>query len=105
MYFYFEPTNSNAMQFQVECALLMHSTRYLIDDKWPFSDKSWGHRTAIYIKLVTELSTSQWIGFYRSLEHTENVDEKMREFSKPVENWSSDPNSYHMVASDPPDEK
>ena len=83
----------------------MHSTGYFIEDKHPFSEKKWGHRTAIYVKLATELSISQWTSIYGSLEHTEDVDKKMREFSKPVVNWSSDPNNYSLVASDPPDEE
>ena len=83
----------------------MHSTGYFIEDKHAFSKKNWGNRTAIYVKLATKLSTSQWTGFYGSLEHTEDVDEKMREFSKPVVNWSGDPDNYRLISSDSSDEE
>lgn len=79
----------------------MHSTGYFVEDKRPFSDKLWGHRSAIYVKLAGELTDSQWTGFYGGLEFTDGINEKMREFRKPVEEWTNDPDAYQMVASDP----
>ena len=91
------------MLAQVERALLMHSTGYLIEDNHPFSEKYWGHWTTIYIKLARELSDSQWNSLYESLEITEGINKKMSEFSKPVECWTDNPDDYHIVASDPPE--
>jgi len=79
----------------------MHSTGYYIKDDCPFSEKFWGHRTTIYIKLAKELSDSRWDGIYVGLAHTEDVHEKLREFSKPVEQWTDNPNEYFIVGSDP----
>ena len=70
---------------QVECTLLMHSTSYYIKDERPFSEKFWGHRTMIYIKLVKELPDLQWDGLYSALAYTEGVHKKMSKFSKLVE--------------------
>ena len=79
----------------------MHSTGYFIEDKQPFSEKFWGHRTAIYIKLAKELTASQWNSFYAGLEYSGNIHEKMDEFSKPVEHWTDNPDEYFLVESDP----
>ena len=83
----------------------MHSTSYYIKDERPFSEKFWGHRTMIYIKLAKELSDSRWDGFYSALAYTEGVHEKMSEFSKPVEHWTNDPDEYFIVGSDPVSEE
>ena len=88
---------------QVERSLLMHSTGYYIKDERPFSEKFWGHRTAIYVKLAKELSDSRWDGIYAALAHTEDVHEKLKEFSKPVEQWTDDPDEYFIAGSDPTD--
>ena len=66
----------------------MHSTGYYIEDKRPFAEKTWGHRTAIYVKLVKGLSHSQWTRIFGGLEYTQGLQEKLNEFSKPVENWT-----------------
>ena len=79
----------------------MHSTGYFVEDKLPFSEKFWGHRTAVYIKLATQLSPSQWNSFYGGLKYTEGVQEKLKEFSRPVEHWTDDPEEYFVVGSDP----
>ena len=79
----------------------MHSTGHYIKDKRPFSEKFWGHRTMIYIKLANELPDSRWDGLYSALAYTEGVHEKMNEFSKPVEHWTDDPDEYFIVGSDP----
>ncbi|KAF9641975.1 hypothetical protein BDM02DRAFT_3133425 [Thelephora ganbajun] len=88
-----------------ECALLMHSTSWFIEDKCPFSEKFWGHQTAIYVKLMKELSTSQWNTFYTGLGYTEGVHEKLNEFSRPVKRWTDDPDEYFIVGSDPAKDK
>ena len=89
--------------FQVERGLLMHSTGFYIKDERAFSEKFWGHRTAIYVKLAKEISDSRWESFYMALAHTEEVHEKMSEFSKPVEHWTDNPDEYYIVGSDPVD--
>lgn len=81
----------------------MHTTGYYIEDKRPFSEKTWGHRTAIYVKLAKDLSESQWNGIYGGLEVTQDIHEKLDKYSKPVEQWTDNPEEYFIVASDPPD--
>jgi len=88
---------------QVERALLMHSTGFYIKDERAFSEKFWGHRTAIYVKLAKEISDSRWDSFYAALAYTEGVHEKMSEFSRPVEHWTDNPDEYFIVGSDPVD--
>ena len=83
----------------------MHSTGYFIEDRRPFSEKFWGHRTAIYVKLVKELSDSKWEAFYAALAYSEGVQEKLSECSKPAETWTNDPNDYFIVGSDPVEEE
>lgn len=83
----------------------MHSTGYLIEDRRSFSEKYWGHRTAIYLKLIKELSNSRWENFYAALAFSEDVQEKMSECSKPVETWTDDPNEYFIFGSDPVEEE
>ena len=63
----------------------MHSMGHYIEDTCSFSEKMWGHWTAIYTKLTKEVLDSQQNGIYRGLEYTEGVNEKLNEFSKPVE--------------------
>ena len=69
--------------------------------KHPFSEKFWGHRTVVYVKLAKELSDSQWDSFYAGLELAEGVEGKRKEFSRPVEHWTDDPEEYFIVGSDP----
>jgi len=83
----------------------MHSTGYFIEDKRAFSEKFWGQRTAVYIKLAKLLSTSQWDNFYQALGCTEEVQEKLTEFGRPVEHWTDDPEEYFIVGSDPGEEE
>ena len=94
---------SDLIFLQVERGLLMHSTGYYIKDERPFSEKFWGHRMVIYIKLAKELSDSRWDGIYAGLAYTEEIHKKLRECSKPVEQWTDDPNEYFIVGSDPVD--
>ena len=79
----------------------MHTTGHFIKDKRPFSEKGWGHRTAIYVKLTKELKDSQWDSFYSGMEYTEGAHKRLKEFSKPVESWTNDPDEYFIVGSDP----
>ena len=95
--------HSDSVFLQIERSLLMHSTGYYIKDERPFSEKFWGHRTAIYIKLAKELSDSRWDGFYAALAYTEGFHEKQSEFSKPVQRWTDDPDEYFIAGSDPAD--
>ena len=71
------PSTKDNTIFQVECALLMHSMGHYIEDKHSFSKKMWGHWTAIYTKLVKEVSDSQWNRIYGGLEYTEGVVRKL----------------------------
>ena len=81
----------------------MHSTGHYTEDKHSFSKKTWGHQTVIYTKLAKEVSDSQWNRIYGGLEYTEGVNEKLNEFSKPVETWTDNPQEYFIASSDPPD--
>jgi hypothetical protein len=92
---------TNITLWQVERAFLMHSTGYFIKDDRPFSEKFWGHRTAIYIKLAKELSSSKWNGFNGALANAKGIQEKLKECSRPVERWTNDPEEYFIVGSDP----
>lgn len=83
----------------------MHSTGGFIEDKRPFSDKYWGHRTAIYVKLAKDLSTSQWNNFYAALSYAEDVQERLEGYSCPVEHWTDNPDEYFIIGSDPVDEE
>jgi len=81
----------------------MHSTGYLVEDSRPFSEKVWGCRTAIYVKLAWEMTTTQWAKFYSMLCVHEDIQEKLKEFSKPTEHWTDDPEEYFILGSDPPE--
>ena len=79
----------------------MHSTGYIAEDKRSFSEKNWNHRTAIYLKLVKNLSDSQWNKFSEALRFAEGMEERIKEISRPVEHWTDDPEEYFIVGSDP----
>jgi len=83
----------------------MHSTGFLIEDKCPFSEKNWGHRTSIYAKLAQDMMPPQWNRFYDGLRYTGGFHEKMQEFSRPAEEWTDDPNEYIIIESDPIEEE
>lgn len=82
----------------------MHAQGFFIKCRRSFSEKSWGHRTAIYSKLAKAMTAGQWAGFYGMLRVHEDIQDKMDEFGKPAEQWTDDPNEYFIVASDPPEE-
>jgi hypothetical protein len=43
------------------------------------------------------LPESQWGDFYVDMVYNEGIYKKFEEFSKPVENWTDDPNEYFIV--------
>lgn len=82
----------------------MHTLGQFVEDTRPFSEKYWGPRTAVYVKLAKDMTSAQWTGFYRMLRVHEDIQEKMEEFSKPAERWTDDPDEYFIMGSDPPEE-
>ena len=92
---------TNSTLLQVERAFLMHSTGYFIKDERAFSEKWWGHRTTIYIKLVKELSNSRWNGINGALASAKDLLDKLKKASQPVVRWTNDPEEYFIVGSDP----
>ena len=83
----------------------MHTLGCFIKSHRPFSEKGWGHRTAVYLKLAKDMTTAQWTGFYDALRVHEDIQDKLKEFSKPAEQWTDDPNEYFIVGSDPAEEE
>ena len=83
----------------------MHSTGSFIDDRRPFSEKNWGHRTVIYAKLAKDMNTLQWNSFYAGLGYAGEIQQKMKECSRPVEHWTDNPDEYFIVGSDPVEEE
>jgi len=81
----------------------MHSTGYFIEDSRPFSEKVWGCRTAIYLKLAHEMTATQWGKFYDMLRVHEDIQEKLKDYNKPAEHWTDDPEEYFIIESDPPE--
>lgn len=87
---------------QVERGLSMHTLGYFIEDGHPFSERHWGQRTTIYLKLAKDMTTAQWASFYLMLHVHEDIQEKMEEFIiKPAESWSDNPNEYFILGSEP----
>ena len=82
----------------------MHTLGHFIEDGCSFSEKSWGHQTAIYLKLVKDMTAAQWAGFYGMLRVHEDIQEKMEEFIKPAESWADDPDEYFILGSEPEEE-
>ena len=83
----------------------MHSTSKFIQDKCLFSKKNWGHHTAIHVKLVKSFSKSNWANFYLALSFAGDMQEKLKEFSHPVEHWTNNPDEYFLMESDPIEEE
>lgn len=79
----------------------MHSTGTFIRDRRAFSENNWGHRTAVYVKLVGDMTPSQWDGFYAGLGTTGEISERLKECSQPKQNWTDDPEQYRIIGSDP----
>lgn len=87
---------------QVERRLSMHTLGYFVEDGHPFSERRWGQRTAVYLKLAKDMTATQWASFYLMLRVHEDIQEKMEEFIvKPAESWSDDPNEYFILGSEP----
>ena len=89
---------------QVEHALSMHTLGFFIKGHQSFSEKSWGHRIVVYLKLAKDMTATQWAGFYGMLCVHEDIQDKLKAFSKPAEQWTNDPNEYFIVGSDPAEE-
>ena len=79
----------------------MHSTGTFIRDQRAFSENNWGHRTTVYAKLVGDMTPSQWDNFYAGLGYAEQISDKLKECSRPVQNWTDDPDQYRLIGSDP----
>jgi len=89
---------------QVERALSMHALGYFVRGRRSFSEKNWGHRTAVYLKLAKDMNAAQWARFYGMLRVHEDIKNRLDESNKPAEPWTDDPGEYFIVGSDPPDE-
>ena len=89
---------------QVDRALSAHSIGHFVEDPRPFSEKAWGHRTPIYLKLAKKMSAAQWAGFYGMLHTHEKIKNQLEEYSKPAEQWTDDPDEYFIVGSDSEEE-
>ena len=81
----------------------MHSTGCFIKDKRSFSEKHWGHRTAIYSELATDPTPSQWNKFYASLRVNSGFQDKLNKCSWPMMDQTDNPQHYFIAGSDPAD--
>ena len=86
----------------------MHKTGMFILDSSTFSEKGWGKDTAIYLKLINDLSEPWWEAFYSALKTTAEIVDELKEYSKanPDRHPQDEPEDYHIQDSDPiePDE-
>ena len=98
-------TLSSCQSPQVEQALSMHSSGFLIKSRHSFSEKSCGPQTAIYLKLANDMTAAQWAGFYGKLRVHEGIQDSLEEDSKPAGQWTDDPDQYFIVGSDPLEEE
>jgi hypothetical protein len=83
----------------------MHSFGFFIKSNSSFSEASCGSRTAIYLKLIGDMTPHQWARFYATLQVHENIRNKLKEFGQPAEEWTDDPNKYFIAGSDPADDE
>jgi hypothetical protein len=67
---------------QVARALQMHKTGVFVLNPTAFSEKDFGNDTAIYLKLIGELSDSRWTASYSGLEFTGKIEDELRKFPK-----------------------
>ena len=83
----------------------MHKTGNFILNSTAFSEKDWGKETAIYLKLINDLSESRWTAFYSAVEVTAEIVNELKEFSKanPDRPEQDEPEDYHIRDSDPVD--
>jgi hypothetical protein len=47
------------------------------------------------------MTAAQWARFYDTLRVHEKIEDKLKEFKKPVEQWTNDPEEYFITGSDP----
>jgi hypothetical protein len=81
----------------------MHTLGFFIKSRDSFSEKFWGHRTPVYVKLVKDMTAAQWARFFDMLRVHEKIEDKLKEFNKPAEQWTNDPEEYFITGSDPID--
>ena len=77
----------------------MHTLGFYVKDHRSFSKKAWGHRTPIYLKLAKNMSATQWAQFYSMLHVHKKIEDGLKEFSKPAEPWTNNPDEYFIVGS------
>ena len=85
----------------------MYKNGFFIVSPTPFSEKDCGNDTAIYMKLISELSESRWEAIYRGLKITANICEEFKKISRADPDRHSraeeKPEDYHIQDSDPID--
>jgi hypothetical protein len=69
----------------------MHTLGFFVKGLVLFSEKSWGHRTPVYVKLANDMTAAQWVRFYDMLRVHEKIEDKLKEFNKPAEQWTNNP--------------
>ena len=83
----------------------MHSLGFFIKGSGSFSEKYWGNRTPIYLKLAKDMTPARWGRFYAMLRVHDGIQGKLKEFSKPAERWADNPDEYFIAGSDPAEEE
>ena len=53
----------------------------------------------VYLKLAKDMTTTQWSGFYGMFHVHEDIQDKLKVFSKPAEQWTNDLNEYFIAGS------
>lgn len=83
----------------------MHETGSFVFDSTTFSEKDLGKDTAIYLKLIKDLSESRWTAFYSAVKVTATIINELRTHSKanPEPPLQDEPEGYHIQDSDPVD--
>ena len=49
------------------------------------------------------MTATQWGKFYDMLCVHEDIQEKLKDYNKPAEHWTDDPEEYFIIESDPPE--
>ena len=83
----------------------MYKSGVFVPDSTAFCEKDWGKDTAIYLKLINELSESRWEAIYSALKTTADLVNGLKEYSKanPDRLEQDNPEEYHIQDSDPVD--
>ena len=83
----------------------MHETSVFVLNLTSFSEKDWGKDTAIYLKLIKELSEDRWTTFYSAVKLTTEITDELKALPKtnPEPPLQDDPEGYHIWDSDPID--